>query len=69
MHEYGHCLNLQHGGFESYNNFKPNYTSSMNYLFQFAGLDGDGDPDYSQGTNPTLLKPQESAVWARSLHS
>ena len=42
------------GGFESFNNFKPNYTSSMNYLFQFGGLDADGDPDYSHGTNPTL---------------
>jgi hypothetical protein len=54
MHEFGHCLNLQHGGFESFNNFKPNYTSSMNYLFQFGGLDADGDPDYSHGMSPVL---------------
>jgi hypothetical protein len=54
MHEFGHCLNLQHGGFESYNNFKPNYVSSMNYLFQFGGLDEAGDPDYSHGDHPSL---------------
>jgi hypothetical protein len=54
MHEFGHCLNLQHGGFESSNNFKPNYVSSMNYLFQFGGLDDDGSPDYSHGTSLPL---------------
>lgn len=54
MHELGHCLNLQHGGFESYVNFKPNYCSSMNYLFQFNGLDAEGAPDYSHGGRPTL---------------
>jgi hypothetical protein len=58
MHELGHCLNLQHGGFESYVNFKPNYVSSMNYLFQFNGLDGDGAPDYSHGGRPTLDERQ-----------
>lgn len=54
MHELGHCLNLQHGGFESFNNFKPNYVSSMNYLFQMVGLDAAGTPDYSHGGRPTL---------------
>jgi hypothetical protein len=54
MHEFGHCLNLQHGGFESWNNFKPNYPSSMNYLFQFGGLDPAGAPDYSHGSLPDL---------------
>jgi hypothetical protein len=54
MHEFGHCLNLQHGGFESYNNFKPNYLSCMNYFFQFTGLDATGAPDYSHGDRATL---------------
>jgi hypothetical protein len=54
MHEFGHCLNLQHGGFESGNNFKPNYLSCMNYLYQFGGLDDDGTPDYSHGGRPAL---------------
>ena len=54
MHEFGHCLNLQHGGFESWNNFKPNYISCMNYLYQLGGLDDDGTPDYSHGDRPPL---------------
>jgi hypothetical protein len=54
MHELGHCLNLQHGGFQSSPNFKPNYPSSMNYLFQFNGLDEDGTPDYSHGHLPPM---------------
>jgi uncharacterized protein YjdB len=38
MHELGHNLNLQHGGFESTNN-KPNYYSIMNYTYALNGLD------------------------------
>jgi hypothetical protein len=37
MHEFGHNLNLRHGGFED-TNFKPNYVSVMNYAFQPTGL-------------------------------
>jgi hypothetical protein len=37
MHELGHNLGLDHGGFEDVGN-KPNYLSVMNYLFQFTGL-------------------------------
>lgn len=33
MHELGHNLGLQHGGFEE-RNYKPNYYSIMNYLYQ-----------------------------------
>ncbi len=40
MHEFGHNLGLQHGGFESTNNYKPNYLSIMNYMYQLAGLPG-----------------------------
>jgi len=35
MHEFGHTLNLDHGGFEGAN-CKPNYVSGMNYDNQFA---------------------------------
>jgi hypothetical protein len=38
MHELGHNLGLQHGGNES-TNYKPNYWSVMNYLYQLNGLD------------------------------
>lgn len=38
MHELGHNLNLQHGGNVS-TNYKPNYWSVMNYLYQLNGLD------------------------------
>src|SRR5262249_28967589 len=54
MHEFGHCLNLQHGGFESFVNFKPNYVSCMNYLYEFGGVGDDGTPDYSRGERAPL---------------
>lgn len=38
MHELGHNLGLDHGGNES-TNYKPNYWSIMNYLYQLNGLD------------------------------
>lgn len=44
MHELGHNLGLLHGGFEN-NNYKPNYISVMNYLYQLNGL-----PDVGGGT-------------------
>ncbi|QEN07188.1 hypothetical protein EXM22_03980 [Oceanispirochaeta crateris] len=37
MHEFGHNLGLSHGGNESLN-YKPNYYSIMNYLYQIQGL-------------------------------
>ena len=40
MHELGHNLGLEHGGNES-TNYKPNYYSIMNYLYQLNGLDPD----------------------------
>jgi hypothetical protein len=36
MHELGHNLGLDHGGGDDIN-YKPNYLSIMNYLFQFEG--------------------------------
>jgi len=59
MHELGHNLNLHHGGDED-TNFKPNYSSVMNYRYQFPGVDttcdgqGDGVLDYSHGTRGVL---------------
>lgn len=38
MHELGHNLGLRHGGNVD-TNFKPNYWSVMNYLYQIYGLD------------------------------
>jgi hypothetical protein len=40
MHELGHNLGLRHGGFEDLN-YKPNYWSVMNYLYNLDGLDPD----------------------------
>lgn len=58
-HELGHNLGLRHGGPEN-RNWKPNYSSVMNYLYQFSGVDtncspgGDRVLDYSHGTRPPL---------------
>jgi len=38
MHELGHNLGLRHGGNED-TNYKPNYWSNMNYMYQLNGLD------------------------------
>lgn len=48
MHELGHTLNLDHGGFEDHN-CKPNYVSIMNYDYPafILGTDGSGYLDYS----------------------
>jgi hypothetical protein len=54
MHELGHLLGFEHGGFETVN-CKPNYLSIMNYLRQW-----DGSPisnrrlDYSRAVLPPL---------------
>ena len=37
MHEFGHNLGLRHGGNED-QNYKPNYYSIMNYMYQLSGL-------------------------------
>jgi len=50
MHELGHDLGLHHGGGDDVN-FKPNYVSVMNYLFQMDGVPLNGVPgnyDYSR---------------------
>jgi len=56
MHELGHNLALQHGG-QNGNNYKPNYISIMNYLFQTTGLITNGYQglfDYSENALPLL---------------
>lgn len=59
MHELGHNFGLRHGG-DVEINYKPNYNSVMNYLYQFPGVDnnctpaGNGVLDYSYGTRVTL---------------
>jgi len=62
MHEFGHNLGLRHGGFENLN-FKPNYTSVMNYLYALEGLpsengEDDGDRYY------LLIQSSQSDVYA-----
>ena len=63
VHELGHNFGLNHGGDETCN-YKPNYSSVMNYRYEFLGVDttctGIGDPsgnaslDYSHGDRLTL---------------
>jgi hypothetical protein len=49
MHELGHNLGLFHGGDED-SNYKPNYFSVMNYLYQFRGVPLDPE-DFTQWSN------------------
>jgi hypothetical protein len=56
MHELGHNLGLRHGGADDVN-YKPNYHSVMNYLWQFPGQNNDEQDwslDYSTEQLPTL---------------
>lgn len=59
MHELGHQLGLSHGGSlaDATINFKPDYPSVMNYLWQLNGVDKNdslGLLDYSEGTLDTV---------------
>ncbi|MBR1893567.1 MAG: hypothetical protein IJ815_08570, partial [Lachnospiraceae bacterium] len=60
MHELGHTLGLSHGGVDAGNlehdhtQYKPNYLSVMNYLFQFSGLVGSNEVNYSEWKLPAL---------------
>lgn len=69
MHELGHNLGLAHGGSRTNNyNWKPNYPSVMNYMWQFGGVPKDGHEaslDYSDGTLSALN--ENSLVESRGL--
>ena len=47
MHEFGHNLNLKHGGL-NHTNYKPNFLSVMNYTFQTASSVRNRPLNYSQ---------------------
>ena len=53
MHELGHTLGLKHGG-SDHSNFKPNDLSIMNYLYQFSGLYGTDEINYSEYVLPEI---------------
>ncbi len=59
MHEFGHTLGLDHSGGEGNANsvnYKPNYPSIMNYIFQTVGVPRGGTQvfDYSRDPYPNL---------------
>lgn len=56
MHELGHNLGLRHGGFQDLN-YKPNYRSVMNYLFQLTGTCG--TLGFINGVTYTPCTPRE----------
>lgn len=62
MHEFGHALGLGHGGTDGVN-YKPNYLSVMNYLFQTVGI-----PDADLVTLSDWDK-NAFEVWARPDYS
>ncbi len=59
MHELGHNLGLKHGGNED-TNFKPNYISVMNYLYQLYGLPEIG----SSEDDRYILESSSGAAWS-----
>jgi hypothetical protein len=58
IHELGHNLGLGHGGNDLITNYKPNYTSVMNYFFQVSGVPQSGGRpalySYSRYKLPTV---------------
>ncbi|MBD1557717.1 hypothetical protein HC752_12315 [Vibrio sp. S9_S30] len=77
MHEFGHNLGLKHGGNEVLN-FKPNYHSTMNYMYQLNGLSTlgviEGDRYYHSNYSEELANthcrdtPQSYPTTPRGLH-
>lgn len=53
MHEMGHTLGLHHGGDDDVN-YKANYLSIMNYYYQFSGLLGTNETNYSEYELPAI---------------
>ncbi|PKG39754.1 Ig-like domain-containing protein [Psychromonas sp. Urea-02u-13] len=65
MHEFGHNLGLLHGGDDGIN-FKPNYLSVMNYLYQLDGLaspgNNEGDRYYGHRFSGSAVCDQQSLI-------
>ena len=55
MHELGHNLGLHHGGNEPLN-YKPNYISVMNYMFQLDSYGTGRSLDFSVGNHNPLVE-------------
>ena len=55
MHELGHNLGLHHGGNEPLN-YKPNYISVMNYMFQLDSYGTGRSLDFSGGNHNPLVE-------------
>ena len=53
IHELGHNLGLRHGGGDDFN-YKPNYFSSLNYLWSLIGVPPDNRADYSAVIEPAI---------------
>ena len=59
MHELGHTLGLMHGGNQGFTNYKPNYFSVMNYIWQSRfpwQTPGSWRLDYSRFAFPALVE-------------
>jgi hypothetical protein len=62
MHELGHNLGLEHGGFLDIYNCKPNYLSVMNYLFSNSGIMIDGVWGHFDYSSVQLQELNESSL-------
>ncbi|MGH1491604.1 MAG: Ig-like domain-containing protein [Acidimicrobiales bacterium] len=64
MHEFGHNLNLGHGGSDQTGafNFKPNYLSVMNYSFSIFGLVRPGGAEFVDYSRNELVSLDEGAL-------
>jgi len=71
MHELGHNLNLGHGGLSGFTTgvAKPNYPSSMNYLYQYSGipLTNDSTPTWSRSHPDFAHQPPSTSLYEASL--
>jgi len=64
MHELGHNLGLNHGGFED-RGYKPNYISVMNYMFQRVGVANLGIYGHFDYSHTALADLDESKLSVR----
>ncbi|MDY6051871.1 MAG: C4-dicarboxylate ABC transporter substrate-binding protein [Rothia sp. (in: high G+C Gram-positive bacteria)] len=67
IHELGHNLGLEHGGDDSVN-YKPNYTSIMNYKYQLEGLRrSDGSIYYGYSTSEGMTMNEAAIIETRGI--